>query len=714
MSALLIEGADVYATGNVFFSSSVYHWDGNAWATLGTINLSYGYGFSLTSLVRFGGYLYAGGWVQITDGGETIPVLVKWDGSTWSTNYFSSSYRGAVSCLKTDGTYLYLGGQLWQPYMFPPLYDAILRFDGTNLSSLGDGLQYQVNDIEWFNGQLHAVGSIESSGATAIRDIAVWNGVSWSEVGGGIGSQDNAYLAAAASSGGNLYVAGDFDQVGGNVNSKDLAWWDGAQWHAYTGPAFGASGNLRAVAVKDNTIYVAGYFTNVGGTISYGLGKWTGTTWYNLADTPQYGTDTIVRCMAADGSGGLFAAGEFAYAGNTPVGHIAHFDGTEWTGLGTGLTGASLSVYALEHTGEDLFAGGRFTNAGGVTVSNLARWDGSWHDVGGGISGGSGLLYTIRSDGSDLYVGGSFSTAGSVSAANIARWDGTSWHGLGSGTNGSVVEMCVWNGLLYVGGNFSTAGGSPASHVATWDGSAWAQVGAGLNSGVNGFAVYNDELYASGTFTNSNGNPMTGIARWDGSAWSAVGGSLSSGANDIVSTPSGLYVCGGFSTAGGTPAAHMAKWTGTDWQTLGSGVGSTVYALALVDNYLYAGGLFYRAGDKASSCVARWDDAGAATGVDAEPALRAGLESCFPNPFNPSTTIRYRVTAPGRVMLAVYDVAGRHVRTLVDRYHASGSDVFVTTWDGRDDRGLTVASGVYFCRMESAGFSDTRKMVLLK
>jgi hypothetical protein len=84
----------------------------------------------------------------------------------------------------------------------------------------------------------------------------------------------------------------------------------------------------------------------------------------------------------------------------------------------------------------------------------------------------------------------------------------------------------------------------------------------------------------------------------------------------------------------------------------------------------------------------------------------------YPNPFNPSTTIRYRVASAGRVQLQVFDAPGRRVRVLVDEEQAAGNhDV---AFDGRDDAGSTVASGVYFYRLDAGGVTQTRKMVLLK
>jgi subtilisin family serine protease len=91
----------------------------------------------------------------------------------------------------------------------------------------------------------------------------------------------------------------------------------------------------------------------------------------------------------------------------------------------------------------------------------------------------------------------------------------------------------------------------------------------------------------------------------------------------------------------------------------------------------------------------------------------AALRQNSPNPFNPTTRIDYEI--PGdktHVRIAVYSVAGRLVRTLVDAVEDRGRRA--VTWDGRDDAGRQLPSGVYFYRIETPSFSQQRKMVFLK
>ncbi len=86
------------------------------------------------------------------------------------------------------------------------------------------------------------------------------------------------------------------------------------------------------------------------------------------------------------------------------------------------------------------------------------------------------------------------------------------------------------------------------------------------------------------------------------------------------------------------------------------------------------------------------------TGVGAAPAPGAfELRQNAPNPFNPSTTIRFTVPQSGNVNIAIYDATGRHVRTLVDGHIDAGYHEVV--WDGTDALGRQVSSGVYLCRL---------------
>ncbi len=83
-----------------------------------------------------------------------------------------------------------------------------------------------------------------------------------------------------------------------------------------------------------------------------------------------------------------------------------------------------------------------------------------------------------------------------------------------------------------------------------------------------------------------------------------------------------------------------------------------------------------------------------------------------PNPFNPSTVIGFDLASDMPVRLAVYSAAGQKVRELVSGHMSAGQHS--VAWDGRDDTGQPVSSGVYLYCLEAGGRSETRKMLLIR
>ena len=84
----------------------------------------------------------------------------------------------------------------------------------------------------------------------------------------------------------------------------------------------------------------------------------------------------------------------------------------------------------------------------------------------------------------------------------------------------------------------------------------------------------------------------------------------------------------------------------------------------------------------------------------------------YPNPFNPSTKIRFDLPIDSFVSLIVYDINGRVINQLVDDYLKAGSHS--VTWHGKRSNGLDLSSGLYFYKIETAGYSKTFKMVFVK
>jgi len=91
---------------------------------------------------------------------------------------------------------------------------------------------------------------------------------------------------------------------------------------------------------------------------------------------------------------------------------------------------------------------------------------------------------------------------------------------------------------------------------------------------------------------------------------------------------------------------------------------------------------------------------------------RFALEQNYPNPFNPNTVIRYQIPEMKKVTLKIYNILGQEIRTLVNTKQAAG--VHSVVWDGKDQYGHAVSTGVYLYRMQAGDFVMTKKMVLVK
>ncbi len=408
-----------------------------------------------------------------------------------------------------------------------------------------------------------------------------------------------------------------------------------------------AAERVEVTAVVDEGVRSAGLFasalvvppslaplTNVGALVLAPVASCQ-ARWFPTFGGLRVNGDVRALQVFDDGQGAaLYAGGDFTIAGGVEAHHVAKWDGSRWTALGSGIapTGSasvrSLAVFD-DGSGPALYAGGDFTGAGGVSASSIARWDGSsWSDLGNGLDGEVRAL-AVHDDGSGpaLYAGGLFTASpGSVSVNRIARWDGTSWTALGSGMNGGVHALATHDdgsGLaLYAAGVFTVAGGNGASRIARWDGSTWSGLGIGLAGSASALAVFDDgsgvELYVGGSFTAAGGVAASRIAKWDGSSWAALAGGVTDEVFALSVFDDGegqaLHAGGRSFTQLGGAQRQIARWDGSSWTLLGSGsfpLTQIVHALAPFDgggqSALFVGGNFTLEDDVTPRHLARLD-----------------------------------------------------------------------------------------------------------
>lgn len=292
----------------------------------------------------------------------------------------------------------------------------------------------------------------------------------------------------------------------------------------------------------------------------------------------------------------VYSSGFISTIDGVSVSNIAHWNGTTWQALGTGLNGRGDDVVT---DGSNIYVIGPFTMAGGIAAQHIAVWDGSsWSTLGAGLPS---TPYAATFHNGELYVGGG-------EPAWVRKWNGASWDLIASApANGWVYTLISYDGKLVIGGDFNNLeSGSANDYLVTWDGTSLAALGAGIPYVVASLAVDadHDHLYISGQFTQAGGLPAERAARWDGSAWTALGSGLDEAAEALVFTDGKLYAFGGFSTADGNPAAHAAVWNGASWSALGAGVNGKVHSASLGSRGIVLGGEFNQAGGKAAKIVA--------------------------------------------------------------------------------------------------------------
>jgi hypothetical protein len=409
-------------------------------------------------------------------------------------------------------------------------------------------------------------------------------------------------------------VVGGFDQVFGDVVSGHCAAWDGT-WHPFGVGALGLQGGLGTtfvqamVTMPNGDLVVGGSFFTAGGQTANHIAKWNGTAWSPLGTGVTFNGNVVVDALVVMPNGDLVAAGQFTTAGGVAANHVARWNGTAWAPLGSGTNGKVHALAVLPNG--DLIAGGDFSMAGGSLIARVARWNGSaWSSLGFAPASIS-FSPTVRAlavlPNGDLIVGGNFGGSGTVTLNSIARWNGVAWSDVGGGVLGHhrfVDSLAVMpNGDVAVAGRFTTAGGILANNLARWNGSAWSAIGAGTGFSATGLSVLpNGDLVAIGDFA----PPVLAIGRWDGTTWRALGSGTDGDVNAFAERANGdLVAAGSFTTIDGVPASRIARRAGASWLPMGGGLPGAVHAvLELANGALIAGGDF--TGPAGPNRIARW------------------------------------------------------------------------------------------------------------
>lgn len=236
----------------------------------------------------------------------------------------------------------------------------------------------------------------------------------------------------------------------------------------------------------EGEIYATGFFSQICSETTNYVAKWNGSGWesagFSLTDPGHSFTvsnDT------------LFIA---RYEESIDSNWVYYYHNQTLSKLGEGvyLTSASgfsnlPNIYDIAIFQNKIIACGEFDRVGNQSISGIMQWNGSqWTGLASGISGNipatAPVMFphqmVIHND--QLFVAGNFRLAGGVTVNGIAMWDGENWHALGDGFNSTVYGIGIYNDQLYAGGDFTQSGTTPLNRIARWNGTEWESPGFGF------------------------------------------------------------------------------------------------------------------------------------------------------------------------------------------------------------------------------------------
>ena len=380
--AMALDGnGNVYIGGrfsliNGISANRIAKWNGSNWSALGSgvgntgngVTASNPFSGYVDALIVVGGNLYVGGAFEkaYNSAASTIDAnnIVMWNGTTWAalgsgTGVTGNGVDSIVYALAASGNNVYVGGAF-----------------GVAFNS--------------------------SSSTLNARRVAVWNGSSWGALGT---SQDNGLSSAVyalAVSGSNLYVGGNFNFAYNGATTtpvNNLAVWNGATWNNMGGGVSGSVPAVYALLTHNGKIYVGGTFRAVGNNVTANsIAVWESGNWTTLGNgVNSNGLNYQVFAISASGSN-IYVGGSFVNASNSPTqnisaNNVAVWNGTSWATLGsdagTSGNGVNNDVRSLLATaGNQAYVGGNFTvaftNQGEtISTSNFAYWNGVFWSVSG-------------------------------------------------------------------------------------------------------------------------------------------------------------------------------------------------------------------------------------------------------------------------------------------------------------------------------------------
>ncbi|RMH60807.1 MAG: T9SS C-terminal target domain-containing protein [Calditrichaeota bacterium] len=737
-------------------------WDGNGWTLMAP-----GY-LNVNDLIVYGtAVIAAGKFTEIN--GEPFNYIASWTGGNWQS--LDGGANDEIFTLATDGNSLYAGGRFTRigdtTASHVALFDGIFWYPMYDQGELAQGTSGEVHDIDAGVSEVYVAGSFGTAGGQNVSNIAAWSrNPFWKNLSTGTNNLVRAVTWSAAGP----VIGGDFTTAGGSSDVAGVAYFDGSDWQPMGAGANGQVLELTNISgeavgygrfdspyeysiarfrngqwetlgatsritvnnmVSDGANIWAGTHTSyTQGTYLGGLATWDGERWKapSLALGGYWNAADAVNTLALWTDGSLIAGGSFALVGGDSIKALCRWTGDGWQDMGRPFKDLSYAaVNAMQIYNGKLYVAGYFDDIDGTGSANIGMWDGStWSGL---QTGTSSTIYALGVHNNQLFVGGNFWQVNGQTQYNIASWDGNQWHLFDNPPSGTVYDFLSDDTLLYVGGAMTAYENNSALYgIAAWDGAHWQDVGGGVGGvyqpTIRALVRGADGLYAAGLFTTAGSVNALNIARWDGQQWHALGEGLNGEVHGLYANGNDIYAGGNFVTADGDTVWSIARWDGSTWHRLGNGMHlelnynatATVKSFLGTEEGLWIGGNFSHAGVYYSNKIALYSDFDPVSDLEkGQKAVRPNdfrLYNAYPNPFNPETTLRYALPRASVVRIDVYDLTGKRVHVLEKGFQTAGTHR--VGWNGMNEKGRPMPSGLYIIRMRAGGFEQSRKVVLIK
>jgi hypothetical protein len=673
------------------------------------------------------GLVYVGGQFSHV-GGAARAGLVAIDGTTgaptaWNPNASNSSGIPLVRTIILNGSMLYVGGSFTniggQPRNNAAQLDNSTGAATTwnpNCDSEVGAMGIRTLSTFPFTTTIYLGGNFQNVGLTARNRLASVDGVSAALTTWNPGADGYVTSMVLVGSPPTVYVGGDFTHLGGQPRN-----FAGAVNSSGTVTAWNPAPDQRVTAIGSGNglIYMGGYFTAAGGQPRSGLAALDPTSGAATGWDPSPGgqVDAIVVSGSTVWIGGFFGAVGGVDRRNVAAIDVTSGQPTSWA------PNADSTVLALLVNGGTVYAGGRFASIGGQARNRVAALDGttgtatSWNPNANGEV--KALAIRNVSPGLNLiYMGGSFTTVAgfgrsrlaAVSDAIVPQLD--PWN---PSVDKDVLTLFVSGSVIYAGGSFT--GSLEAINL---DGTVHAQFrpNAFQPCIVEAIVANGNRVFVGGFFNQSiGGRPREyfavldtfGVANtWDPYADESVECFAMSGTT--------LYVGGSFSQLAGASHDGLGEFDLTSGQFIPSfapETGVDVRSLVVSNGVLYVGGVLSYTGTVSEHGFFAAFTVGSGGLAFANPGgPSAGQLRLSSNPFRQSLRLDFGLPQPENADVMVYDVAGRLVRRLPQGMLTAGEHE--VTWDGRDDRGASTPSGMYFVRVETGAARLTAKALRLE